>query len=182
MRTPLHGIIGIGESLLDGIGGAPTQTQARNLELIVQSGRRLSSLVNDLLDFSKMRNREVVLQLKPVDIRSIADLTLALVQPLIGRKPLSLVNAIPDNLPPVLGDEDRLQQILLNLLGNAVKFTHEGQVRLSAAMVEPDMLRVQVEDTGIGIPADRNSSIFSAFEQGDGSTGRGRSTLCFWTS
>jgi len=181
LRTPLHGIIGLSESLLDGIAGVPTSLQAKNLSMIIQSGKRLSSLVNDILDFSKMKHHALQLQLKAVDPHSVAELAIAIAQSLIGQKSVKLINDVETGLPLVQADENRLQQIMLNLIGNAIKFTAAGEIRIHAEVLPTDtrsgstrhgMLRLSVTDTGIGIPAHQREKIFEAFEQGDGSIGR----------
>jgi signal transduction histidine kinase/class 3 adenylate cyclase/CheY-like chemotaxis protein len=173
LRTPLNGIIGIAESLVDGATGTlPTATTA-NLDLIVSSGRRLSTLINDILDFSKLRHKTLELQLKPVDLRAITYLILALSQPLATQKKLQLINHIAPDLPPVEADENRLQQILYNLIGNAIKFTLSGSVEVFAEQLEnQDILAITISDTGIGIPDDKFEQIFESFEQVEGSNAR----------
>lgn len=171
LRTPLNGVIGIAESLIDGATGPLPDPTMRNLAMIVSSGKRLSSLVNDLLDFSKLKNRELILHRKPLDLRHLAEAVLMLSRPLVGNKPLVLINAIPDSLPMADGDEDRVIQIFHNLIGNAIKFTEKGEVKLTAA-VENGLLVVTVADTGIGIPAEKQEDIFKSFEQVDASTAR----------
>ncbi|MDJ0718979.1 MAG: AAA-like domain-containing protein [Prochloraceae cyanobacterium] len=171
LRTPLNGIIGIAESLIDGATGSLPQPTRFNLATIVSSGQRLSNLVNDILDFSKLRHKDIKLQLKPVAMREIAEVVLTLSRPLIGKKDLQLINAISRDLPPASADENRLQQILYNLVGNAIKFTDSGIVEISAKVVNRN-LSVSVRDTGIGIPEDKIDRIFESFEQADGSTSR----------
>ncbi|MGK5092556.1 SpoIIE family protein phosphatase [Deltaproteobacteria bacterium TL4] len=171
LRTPLNAIIGLGESLVDGIGGPLSQVHTKNLQLIIQSGKRLAYLVNDILDFSKLKNHELQLQLKAVDIHSIVEIVLALSIPLLQQKSLQIHNEIPQDLPLALADENRLQQILMNLISNAVKFTHEGRITLSAKQ-EQAMILISVSDTGIGIREDQHKRIFQSFEQSDGSTAR----------
>lgn len=171
LRTPLNGIIGLAESLEAGAAG-PLSEQARaNLKMISGSGRRLNNLVNDILDLSRLKNSDIRLHRKAVDLRTIVDKVLAVTEPLIRERPLMLVNAIAADLPLVDGDEDRLQQILFNLVGNAVKFTSQGEVVVSATSGNPK-IEVSVRDTGIGIPTDKLESIFNAFEQVDGSAAR----------
>jgi signal transduction histidine kinase/serine phosphatase RsbU (regulator of sigma subunit) len=182
LRTPLNGIIGLAESLIDGATGELPSATRSNLAMIISSGRRLASLVNDILDFSKLRHKNLELQLKPVDLRSIADVVLTLSQPLVGGKDIQLVNAIPETLPPANADENRLQQIFHNLIGNAIKFTESGTVEVSAAMVDrsggneadrdKEQLAITISDTGIGIPEDKFDRIFESFEQAEGSTAR----------
>lgn len=133
LRTPLNGIIGIAESLIDGAAGALPPSVQENLTMITYSGRRLSNLVNDILDFSKMNHKDLQLHLHPVDLRAIVNVILMLSHPLAEGKKLSLENNIPPDLPPVLADEDRLQQILYNLIGNAIKFTERGKVLITAS-------------------------------------------------
>ncbi|MCT7954107.1 CHASE2 domain-containing protein [Laspinema palackyanum] len=171
LRTPLNGIIGIADSLIDGVTGPLSDPTIFNLETITSSGRRLSHLVNDILDFSQLKHKKIELQLKPLDLRAIAQVVLNLSKPLIGDKELQLINAIPPDFIAVNADENRVQQILHNLIGNGIKFTESGFVEVSAKIVE-DFVAITVTDTGIGIPQDKISRIFESFEQADGSTAR----------
>jgi len=171
LRTPLNGIIGIAESLIDGATGKlPDKTKA-NLAMIMGSGQRLAALVNDILDFSKMKHQQLALQLKPIGLREIVEVVITLSQPLVLNKPVQLINAISPDLSPALADENRLQQILHNLLGNAIKFTERGKVEISAQVLN-QRLKVMISDTGIGIEKDKFSRIFESFEQAEGSTAR----------
>jgi two-component system, sensor histidine kinase ChiS len=173
LRTPLNGIIGIAESLIDGATGELPENTQSNLSLIVFSGRRLSSLVNDILDFSKLREGNLDLQFKPIDLRTLTNMVVSLSQPLVGNKHLQLINTIPAELSPAEADENRLQQILYNLIGNAIKFTQDGTITVSAEVVpNENKLAVSITDTGIGIPEDKFEIIFESFEQGEGSTAR----------
>ncbi len=171
LRTPLYGIVGLAESLLDGATGRLGQATRHNLQMIVASGRRLGHLVNDILDFSKLRHKNLELDCQPVDLHALVDVILTLSEPLVEDKPLRLVNEIPEDLPPAHADEGRLQQILHNLVGNAVKFTEEGTVAV-AARHDGERLWIEVRDTGIGIAEDKQERIFDAFEQADGSVER----------
>ncbi|WP_261248039.1 ATP-binding protein [Laspinema olomoucense] len=180
LRTPLNGIIGLAESLIDGAAGAVTSLQQKNLGMIVYCGYRLVHLVNDLLDFSKLKHKTIELQLKPIGMREIAEITLSICQPLIGSKDLKLINEIPAEIPLVLADENRVQQILQNLVANGIKFTSIGVIEVSAQLCKsvadtpdhPDYLAITVSDTGIGIASDKLERIFESFEQADGSTAR----------
>ena len=175
LRTPLNGIIGLSEGLLDQENDPGKQ---ENLSLIVSSGKRLASLVNDILDFSKLRNHQIELRQKPIDLHALVQLVLRIHQPLVEGKDLQLINKLPDNLPPLLVDEDRLQQILFNLVGNAAKFTETGHVSVGTLPMDNtnssdvEMLTIFVEDTGVGIPENKRAAIFEAFEQADGSIQR----------
>ncbi|WP_299457249.1 adenylate/guanylate cyclase domain-containing protein [uncultured Microscilla sp.] len=171
IRTPLNGIIGLTESLIDGAAGPLNEKTMSNLELINSSAIRLSTLVNDILDFSRMENHELGIQRKPTDFYAIADVVVRVSQELIGDKDLVLVNTIGKDIPIIEGDENRLQQILYNLIGNGIKFTESGQVTLSAKTTDA-FLSVSVKDTGIGISPESQDRIFESFEQEDGSTSR----------
>jgi signal transduction histidine kinase len=170
LRTPLNGILGLVETTISGSVGAVPGPVKRNLELVRASGRRLATLVNDILDFSKLRESGVALRERPLAFRNVVELTLQTLTPLANDKSLRLVNEVPEPVG-VRADEDRLQQILTNLVGNAIKFTHEGHV-LVRAHAANGRICVIVQDTGIGIPKDAQSRIFESFEQGDGSTAR----------
>lgn len=171
LKTPLTGIIGIAESLMDGAVGPVNSLQWNNLQMIVLSGRRLSHLVNDILDFSKMKNNTVTLGRRPVDVRQITEIIITLLIPLVGSKSIKLINMISHDTPYVYADENRLQQIMYNLMGNAVKFTESGKVTVSAAVKQSTVI-ISVEDTGIGIPENNFEKIFRHFEQGDSSDAR----------
>jgi signal transduction histidine kinase len=171
LRTPLNGIIGLAEANLTDGSQRLSDEQRDNLQMIVASGRRLSNLVNDILDFSKMRHEELSLACVPLDLRAVTTAICSLSMPSVRGRDIQLHNNVPDDLPAVMADENRLQQILHNLVGNALKFTPEGSVSVAAA-IEGERVVVSVEDTGIGIPADRIDSIFVSFNQGDGSISR----------
>lgn len=171
LRTPLNGIIGLSESLKDGIAGNLNPKAIENLDLIVNSGKRLSHLVNDILDFSKLKNKDISLAITQVDLHAIAEVIIKLSEPLILDKKIRLINSIPRTVPLIDADENRLQQILYNLIGNAIKFTPKGYISLFAEE-QKGMLALSISDTGIGIPQDKLDTIFNSFEQGDGSTER----------
>ncbi len=172
LRTPINGMIGIAESMLDGACGQISEIQNKNLLMIAQSGHRLANLINDILDFSKLRYKDIQLQLKPVGLREIVEVVLTLSQPLINTKDLQLINSIPADFPPVEADENRLQQILHNLIGNAIKFTPSGTVEISTEADSDAKVAITISDTGIGIAEDKLDKIFEYFEQADGSTAR----------
>ena len=171
LRTPLNGMIGIAESMIDGATGQLTPTQTTNLFLIVSSGRRLANLVNDILDFSQLKHKTIELQIQPLEMRAITNVVLRISQHLLGQKPLQLINKIEADVPLVDADENRVQQILHNLVGNAIKFTDTGSIEVSAVVVN-NHLAITVKDTGIGIPAEQLDQIFDSFKQADGSTAR----------
>ncbi|MDR0868964.1 MAG: response regulator [Planctomycetota bacterium] len=171
LRTPLNGIIGIVESMVDGATGELTGKQKYNLAIVANCGKRLANMINDILDFTRLKNREIVLQIKPIDLKPIVDTVVTLSKPLIKGKDLTLVNEIDAAFPVIDADENRIQQILYNLIGNAVKFTDKGKVGITAK-IAGDMAAISVADTGIGIPEYKFDRIFESFEQADGSTAR----------
>jgi two-component system sensor histidine kinase ChiS len=170
LRTPLHGIIGLAESLLEELRSEQGRPQSvHNLELIVRSGRRLARLIQDIQDHAKLQHHNMVLSIKPVSLAAVVHFVLSILQRQADQKGVHLRFAIPDSLPEVLADEDRLQQILLNLVSNAVKFTPEGEISVSAHLLDNEVI-LHVTDTGIGVPDAYKEIIFEPFEQGDRET------------
>lgn len=171
LRTPLHGIIGLAESLIGGATGKLPRETVSNLNMIVSSGRRLANMVDDILDFSRLKSGSLELVRGPVDLSALTDVVINLLRPLTRKKNVALVHDVPVHLPAVDADENRLQQILVNLIGNALKFTHQGSVIIQAERRDK-MVAVSVKDTGIGIPADKLEAIFESFSQSDGGIAR----------
>ncbi|NEO52302.1 MAG: response regulator [Okeania sp. SIO3B5] len=175
LRTPLNAIINLAESMIDSPTDRLSESHKSNLSLIIYSGYRLANLINDILDFSKLRNKDIQLQQKSISIKEITEIVLTLNLPLVKNSALKLINSIDNNLPPVYADENRLQQILFNLIGNAIKFTERGKIEVSAKLVSEKnqrQLAITVSDTGIGISEDKLDSIFESFEQADGTISR----------
>lgn len=164
LKTPLHGIMNLSMALSEGKAGPLNREQREQLEVVVSVSRRMANLINDILDLSLLKNKGIQLQTKPVDIRVLVAAQQEVFRHYIGEKPVALRVVWPDSLPLVTADESRLLQILYNLIGNAIKFTPEGEVVVTARR-ERHMVKVSVADTGIGIPADKLDMIFVAFEQ-----------------
>lgn len=164
LRTPLHGMVGIAEALVSGSNGPIPANQKHQLDIIINSGQRLTTLVDDLLDYHKMRYGNLDIQTTTVDIASATRLVLELSQHLLGNKPLRIINQIALELPLVAADAQRLEQVLYNLIGNAIKYTSEGKIIISATVLEND-IRMQVVDTGQGIPAEQLEHIFEPLIQ-----------------
>jgi signal transduction histidine kinase/ligand-binding sensor domain-containing protein/HPt (histidine-containing phosphotransfer) domain-containing protein/BarA-like signal transduction histidine kinase len=181
LRTPLNGIIGLAESLIDGVAGQLPDKANHDLSMVVASGRRLSNLVNDILDFSKLKNHGLQIHTSAIDINSMIDVVFTLSRATLKIKDLVLVNNIASDFPAVEADEDRLQQILFNIVGNAIKFTESGTITVSAQLVgnsesdEQQFVCIDITDTGIGIAAENLSTIFESFEQISGDETRGAS-------
>ncbi|MCX7678919.1 MAG: SpoIIE family protein phosphatase [Spirochaetes bacterium] len=171
LKTPINGIIGIAQSLLDGASGELDKSLRQNLEIIVASGKRLAGLVNNILDFSRIKNMDIVLSRKPVELYSLIHIVLAIITPVAQKKRISLLNTIEPGNIFIFGDENRLQQIFLNLLDNAVKFTEQGEIRISS-LIKGENVEIQIADTGIGIPFEKQKDIFEPFVQADSSISR----------
>ncbi|MBA6250749.1 response regulator [Colwellia sp. MB3u-55] len=181
LRTPLNGIIGLAESLIDGVAGQLPEKANHDLSMVVASGRRLSNLVNDILDFSKLKNHGLQIYTSAIDINSMVDVVFTLSRATLKTKDIELINNIAKDFPAVKADEDRLQQILFNLVGNAIKFTPSGTVTISAQLVgnshtdEQQFVCIDISDTGIGIAAENLATIFKSFEQVTGNETRSAS-------
>jgi len=164
LKTPLNGIIGLSESLASGIYDPSSNEQNDTLRLIQASAKRLSNLVNDISDFSKLKNNDVILNMNAVDIRQLTNIVIKSCKPFLKNKEMNIVNSIGIDMPWVYGDENRIQQILYNLIGNAMKFTQYGEIKISAIEKE-NHLEITISDTGIGIPEDQIENIFEPYEQ-----------------
>ncbi len=179
LRTPLNGIIGLAESLVAGASDELKTGTRSSLLMIASSARRLGDMVNDILDFASLRRRQHALLTKSVDLHFLVNDVLTLSGPLLLGKDLRLVNSVDPTTRPVLADQPRLERILINLVGNAIKFTESGVVEVRARQVKtgpdpgPGQIEVCVSDTGIGIPTEQFDRIFGSFTQIDGSAARG---------
>ncbi len=174
LRTPLHGIINIAQSMLDRYGTQFNEPQKHNLALIVNVGRRLSYLINDILDFSNLKNGRLALNRRSVNVQAAVNSVLEVLGHNVGKKKLQFVKEWPNSLPKVDADGDRLNQILYNLLGNAMKFTEEGEIVISAKVRNREM-EISVKDTGPGIAPDYLSHIFEPFNRGVNAEDKGYS-------
>lgn len=174
IRTPLNGVMGMTNLLLE---TTLTQEQHGYAQIIRSSGESLLSLIDDILDFSKIEAKKLDLEIIDFDLRTITEDVTEILALRAHEKNLELTCLLSPELPfLVRGDPGRLRQILINLIGNAIKFTHTGEIIINAEKEGENnqsiMVRFTVEDTGIGIPANRIDAIFSPFEQADGSTTR----------
>jgi CheY-like chemotaxis protein len=179
LRTPMNAVLGFSDLLnyteLD-------EEQRDYIETITVSGHVLLSLINDVLDLSKIESGKLKLERIDFDIRQVAEGMLKIVRPKVKKRHVNLVCDISENIPQLLiGDPTRIRQVIMNLLSNAAKFTHEGEIILSLsrsaasdAYNEDNVqnIRISVKDTGVGIPRDKQKAIFDAFVQEDSSTTR----------
>jgi two-component system, sensor histidine kinase and response regulator len=174
IRTPMNGIIGMSELLLD----TPLSADQREYVLMVnESADSLLSVINDVLDFSKVEAGKLDLESIPFELDEVLGDALKLLALRADKKNLELAWQLKPDVPRVVvGDPARLRQIVINLVGNAIKFTEHGEVvlRVSTAEIENDTITIQfsIHDTGIGIPADKQHLVFEPFEQADNTTTR----------
>jgi len=169
IRTPLNGMLG----LIDLLRQSPLSEHQLTLsEHLRESSQLLHAIVNDILDYSKIEAGKLRLEARPFRLRELGARCIAMMRPLADEKGLSLTFEHSDDLPDwVLGDERRIEQVVLNLLSNAIKFTSEGRVGLEFCQQE-QTLELRVSDTGVGIACDQQARLFSPFEQADSSTSR----------
>ena len=171
LRTPLNAVLGYAELIQDGIyGDVPTKTR-EVLERIQANGRHLLGLINDVLDLSKIEAGQLKLENADYALRDVVQTIQASTESLVAEKKLALRVMLPDILPDARGDERRIAQVLLNLVGNAIKFTDAGEVVVSVA-VDETTFEIAVTDTGQGIPVDEQQKIFEEFHQVDSSSTR----------
>ena len=171
LRTPLSAIIGFSQILLDGIDGPVNEEQLQDITQVNKSGQSLLSLINQILDLSKIEAGKMELSLERVELPMLISAVLDSISPLAQEKGLRIDTRFPPGLPAVEGDAARLKQILINLLSNAVKFTDRGRIEV-IAQPSGRMVRIAVKDTGIGISREAQKLIFDEFVQGDGSSTR----------
>ncbi len=175
LRTPMNAIIGYTELLIDRIDGPVNEEQEKSLTRVATNARHLLQLINDVLDISKIEAGKVELAIKEIDLKWLIDSVIPTFEPLIKQKGLSLTINIDEGLPLIYGDEDRIKQILINLISNAIKFTHQGAVTIGAKLSDrgikpgelPLFAEICVEDTGIGIKEEDIGRIFDKFVQVD---------------
>jgi hypothetical protein len=173
IRTPMNGIIGMTGLLLD----TPLDTEQRNFaETVRVSSELLLSIINDILDFSKMETGRIDLRQEPFEIEALIGGVTDLLTPQLRDKPVTLtISVAPELAGTYLGAAGRLRQVLMNLVGNAVKFTERGTINIVASRIlrhDAPWLRLTVKDTGIGIPDSVQPRLFTMFSQGDSSTSR----------
>ncbi|EDY83608.1 PAS fold family [Verrucomicrobiia bacterium DG1235] len=170
LRTPMNGILGMADILLL---TELSESQKDSAKLIKKCGQNLMSIISDILDFSKIETRNFQLEVEPLEIQLIVNETLAFFRPKAESKGISLRCEIDEHCSDIFyGDSKRIRQVLTNLVGNAIKFTEEGYVRVRADFLGEGRMRIEVEDTGVGIDEVFQSKVFQAFTQEDGSDSR----------
>lgn len=157
LRTPLNGIIGLVDTYLEN-----ENDNTENLNIAVSAAKRLSFLVNDIVDCSKLKDHKLEINFEPVNAKQMVDITVSLLNPLIGNKKIDISTNIESDNLALLGDEKRVLQILNNIVGNAIKYTEEGEIKISVFQ-DNSKVRIEVKDTGIGIDKDKIDLIFNNY-------------------
>jgi signal transduction histidine kinase len=179
LRTPLTSVLGYSEMLLDGLAGPLNEEQRDYLSTVMAKGEQLLGLISKLLDVSRIESVGVQLNRRPLDLRDLVHEVVYVQAPHARRRRLHVHINIPEQLPLVLGDRDKLRQVLSNLVSNAIKFTPEsGAVEIGAHSLNADdpvtarTVQVSVTDSGIGIPKELHDKVFDTFYQVDNSPSR----------
>jgi PAS domain S-box-containing protein len=177
LRTPLNSIIGFTGIMLQGLAGPLNAEQTKQMGMVQSSARHLLALINDVLDISKIEAGQLKIHAEPFDLRASLEKVTALVKPLADKKRLALRVVLPPDMEPVVNDRLRVEQVLINLLNNAIKFTERGEVTLDAGLIKDytspsqgtpqPAARLRVTDTGIGIKPEDMEKIFQPFRQVD---------------
>ncbi|MFF2908257.1 ATP-binding protein [Paenibacillus sp. NPDC057934] len=165
LRTPLHGIMNIAQTVITNEQQGMNPKSVKDMELLITISRRMSSLLGDLLDISRLQDKKIVLRLERLQLQAIVPSVIAMLGYLTDGKLLRMEMKIPDDFPPVYGDEKRLMQILVNLLQNAIKYTDTGTITVSAEIVN-DKAIIRVADTGAGMDEETAARVFKPYEQG----------------
>ncbi len=170
IRTPLNGIVGMADLLK----GTPLSDEQKvYVDALNVSSSTLADLINDILDLSKIESGKMTVEAAPLHIVHILDQILPAVSMTANSKGVDLLTDIPKDIhAEYIGDPTHIKQILINLIGNAIKFTEQGHVRVSLSSPQPEIIRFEIEDTGIGIPEHKKATLFQNFSQGDTSTTR----------
>lgn len=165
LRTPLNSIIGFTGLILMGMAGEINEEQRKQLTMVYNSANHLLNLINDILDISKIESNKVEISIEKIDLSDIIKEVLSIIKPMASKKEISLETNFEDNLI-IESDRRRVKQILMNLVGNAVKFTEKGSVSIEAFKVNNE-ISVKVRDTGIGIKKEEMNKLFQPFQQLD---------------
>jgi len=164
LRTPLHGISGLAKVITESDHGQLSPDQRSKIELIGNTSQRLSVLVNDILDFSSIKHGKLKLNVGRVDLSALSELVLSTLKPMVAQKDITLSARVDPHIRYLEADEFRFQQILFNLMGNAVKYTEKGSIQLTAYPMSRDVV-IEISDSGVGIPAEKRQLLFRPFEQ-----------------
>jgi len=176
LRTPLNSVIGFSRVILKGIDGPINDVQEQDINAIYKSGMHLLTMINEILDLSKIDAGKMELQLEPINLSDVVNSVISNTSGLVKEKPIKLIQKIPTNIPRLLMDETRISQVLINLISNSAKFTEKGSITIEAKITENPFgkkeVLVTVTDTGIGIAPSDQVKLFQRFSQVDDSPTR----------
>ncbi|KTD86787.1 hybrid sensor histidine kinase/response regulator [Paenibacillus etheri] len=173
LRTPLHGIMNIAQNIVTKEKDRLYDSSRQDMELLITISRRMSHMLGDLLDVVRLQEHRVILKQEPLSVQSVVPGVISMLQYMIEGKPVQLSMDIPESMPLVLADEKRLVQVLLNLVHNALKYTEEGLVSVSAEQ-QDDHVSIYVTDTGVGMTEETMTRVFLPYEQGPHGINDGR--------
>lgn len=173
LRTPLHGIMNIAQNVVAKEKASLDEGSLKNMELLITISRRMSHMLGDLLDVARLQEHRVSLRQEPLQVRALVPGIVGMLQFMFQGKPVKLNIDIPESMPPVFADEQRLVQIMYNLIHNALKYTEEGTITV-AAEVNKGRAVIQVADTGVGMNRETQARIFLPYEQGAHGVSDGR--------
>jgi signal transduction histidine kinase len=171
LRTPLNSIIGFTGILMQEMAGPLNEEQKKQLSMVQKSSKHLLSLINDVLDISKIEAGQLELAQEPCSIEQAVENALRIISPLAANKGLAIVSDLPEHERMITGDQRRMEQVVLNILQNAVKFTERGEIRVRLRHTESHYI-LHVEDTGIGMAPEDLNKLFRPFQQLDSGTAR----------
>jgi signal transduction histidine kinase len=182
LRTPLNSIIGFTGIVLQKLAGPLTEEQTKQLVMVRGSARHLLDLINDILDLSKIEAGQLELRIEQFDLRESIEQTVAVLKPNAEKKGLVLFNEVHGDVRSWIGDRRRIEQILINLISNAIKFTERGQISVRVDVIKPytattsqvynSAVQIRIKDTGIGIKPEHMSVLFQPFRQIDSGLSR----------
>jgi len=171
-RTPLNAILGYASILLQGISGDLSPAQRKALDRIASNGRHLVGIISEILDLSRIEAGRMPLQVSSFALKQLVEEVLAEMEPIIARSRLAVSSHVAPELGPLVSDRQKIKQIVLNLLSNALKFTRQGSITIRAAAAGQDTVTIAIADTGIGIDPADHAKIFEDFQQVDSSVAR----------
>jgi signal transduction histidine kinase len=173
-RTPLNAILGYTHMLLNGVSGAISDQQRKSLSRIDSNSRHLLALINDILDITRIEAGRMPLNLSTFDVAELVNEVMSELEPIIRRSSLKVTAKMARNVRPLKSDRQKVKQVVLNLLSNALKFTPTGAVTISASYDDKKRwVAIAVKDTGVGIAREDQAKVFEDFRQLDASPTRG---------
>jgi two-component system sensor kinase len=171
LRTPVSAIIGYAHLVLRATEGQISRLQRENLQDLLRNAERLLNQIESLLEFSKIEAGKMEMQVEPVEVNEVIQGAISTIEPTLNGANVRIIREIAPDLPMLNTDREKLRQIILNLLGNAVKFTERGEIKIAASQ-QNGSLKLVVSDTGIGIPKEELNKIFEEFHRGDSSSNK----------